>query len=199
MSKNLPTHLSSKLEINYNKHSAYLTDRVTLKSVLPGIIFGFLLAALGFYEWFNAFGSGGKELIPNDPISLYQPTFAVWFFDLTFIILGLSVFTTNVLLYIRYNKYIIKKNVAIIVKRPVFRKKIVLQETLDKYIGVRFRIEFMESGFMTQNRYIVELYHQNPEKIIPLYITKSSKDVRAKWKEYAIRRRVFSRKSPSAP
>jgi membrane protein YdbS with pleckstrin-like domain len=43
----------------------------------------------------------------------------------------------------------------------------------------------MESGFMTQNRYIVELYHPNPEKIIPLYITKSSKTVRSKWKEYA--------------
>ena len=164
---------------------SYLTDKVKLKSVLPGVIFGFLLAALGFYEWFNAFGVGGKELIPSDTTSLYKPTFAVWFFDLCFIILGLSLFITNALLFIRYNKYIIKNNSVIIVKRPIFREKIILQESLDKYQGVRFRIEFMESGFMTQNRYIVELYHQNPEKIIPLYITKSAKTVRSKWKEYA--------------
>ncbi len=184
MSKNLPSHFSNKLEINYNKHTAYLTDKVKLKSVLPGIIFGFLLAILGFYEWFNAFGSGGAELIPSDKV-IYKPTFAVWFFDLCFIILGLSLFITNALLFIRYNKYIIKNNSVIIVKRPIFREKIILQENLDKYQGVRFRIEFMESGFMTQNRYIIELYHQNPEKIIPLYITKSAKTVRAKWKEYA--------------
>ena len=185
MSKNLPSHFSNKLEINYNKHTAYLTDKVKLKSVLPGIIFGFLLATLGFYEWFNAFGSGGHELIPSDPSSTYKPTFAVWVFDLCFIILGLSLLITNFLLFIRYNKYIIKNNNVIIIKRPIFREKIILQENLDKYIGVRFRIEFMESGFMTQNRYIVELYHQNPEKIIPLYITRSAKTIRLKWKEYA--------------
>ena len=185
MNKNLPSHFSNKLEINYNKHTAYLTDKVKLKSVLPGVIFGFLLAALGFYEWFNAFGVGGKELIPSDTTSLYKPTFAVWFFDLCFIILGLSVFFTSFILYIRYNKYIIRNNNVIIIKRPVFRDKIILQEPLDKYNGVRFRVEFMESGFLTKNRYIVELYHTTPEKIIPLYISGSAKNVRTKWKEYA--------------
>ena len=186
MNKNLPSHFSSKLEISYNKHSAYLTDRVKMKSVLPGIIFGFLLATLGFYEWFNLFeGSGGKELIPADTSSVYTPSISVWFFDLCFILMGLGVFFTNVLLYIRYNKYIIQNKNIIIVKRPILREKIILQEHLDNYTGVRFRVEFMESGFLTQNRYIVELYHQNPEKVIPLYITKSAKNVRSKWKEFA--------------
>lgn len=186
MSKNLPTHFSNNLEINYNKNTAYLTDRIKFKAVMPGIVFGLLLAVLGFYEWFNSFGNGGKELIPvNDGVALYKPLVAVWFFDLCFLILGLSLFITSLLLYIRYNKYIIRNNSVIIIKRPVFREKIILQEDLDKYTGVRFRIEFMESGFLTQNRYIVELYNNNPEKTIPLYITKSAKKVRLKWKEYA--------------
>ena len=185
MTKSLPTHFSDRLEINYNKNTAYLTDRVKLKSVLPGIIFGLLLASLGFYEWFNVFGGGVKELVPTGETTAYKPTLSVWFFDLCFIILGFSVFFTNIILYIRYNKYIIRNNSVIIIKRPVFREKIILQESLDKYSGVRFRVEFMESGFLTKNRYIVELYHSNPEKIIPLYITKSAKNVRTKWKEYA--------------
>ena len=186
MIKNLPTHFSNKLEINYNKNTAYLTDRVKLKSVLPGIVFGLFLAALGFYEWFNSFGSGGKELIPlQDGSVAYTSAIAVWFFDLCFVILGLALFLSNLLLFIHYNKYIIRNNNVIIIKRPVFKDKIILQETLDKYAGVRFRVEFIELGFMTQNRYIVELYHKNPKKSIPLYISKSAKNVRLKWKEYA--------------
>lgn len=186
MNKNLPPHFSNRLEINYNKHTAYLTDRVKLKSVLPGIVFGLLLVALGFYEWYNSFGGGGTELIPlQDKNALYTPVFAVWFFDLCFVIIGLALFFTNALLFIRYNKYIIKNNNVIIIRRPAFKNKIILQETLDKYSGVRFRVEFMEMGFLTQNRYIVELYHKNPKKSIPLYISKSAKNVRLKWKEYA--------------
>ena len=185
MNKKLPTHFSNKLEINYNNHTAYLTDRVKLKSVLPGIIFGLLLAALGLYEWFNAFGSGGVELVPADTSLPYKPTVAVWVFDLCFIVLGVGIFLTNVFLFIRYNKYIIADKNVVIIKRLIFRDKVILQENLDKYTGVRFRVEFMESGFLTQNRYIVELYNPNYEKIIPLYITKSSKNIRKKWKEYA--------------
>ena len=185
MSEKLPTHFSNKLEINYNKRTAYLTDRIKLKSVLPGIIFGLLLAVLGLYEWLNAFGPGGSELVPADGSLPYKPTVAVWFFDLSFILLGLGICITNIFLFIRYNKYIIADNNVIIIKRLIFRDKVILQDNIEKYSGVRFRIEFMESGFLTQNRYIVELYHPNHEKIIPLYITKSSKNVRKKWKEYA--------------
>ena len=185
MNEKLPTHYSNKLEINYNKHSAYLTDRVKLKAVLPGIIFGLMLAVLGLYEWLNAFGGSGGEITPVDTAVTYKPVLAVWFFDLCFILLGLGIFITNIFLFIRYNKYIIKDNSVIIIKRLIFRDKVILQENLDKYTGVRFRVEFMESGFLTQNRYIVELYNPNFEKIIPLYITKSSKNVRKKWKEYA--------------
>ena len=184
MNKNLPTHFSNKLEINYNKRRSFLTDRIKLQPVLPGIIFGLLLAVIGIYEWSNSFGVGAKELIPSDTTP-YKPILSVWFFDACFIILGLSMFVINLLLYIRYNKYSIFNNKVTIIKRPIFCKKIILQENLDNYTGVRFRIEFMESGFLTQNRYIVELYHKNPEKVVPLYVTKNAKNVRKKWKEYA--------------
>ena len=38
---------------------------------------------------------------------------------------------------------------------------------------------------MTCNKYIIELYHKDTDKIVPLYISTSSSGIRSKWKEYA--------------
>ncbi len=180
----VPSHFSNKLELNYKKRDAFLTDRADLKLLLPGIVFGFLLFLLGVYEWSNAF-KGGTEIIPADEAIVYRPVLAVWFFDLCFALVGIGMVVTNILLYIRYNKYkFIGKKVTII-KRPILHDKLIMQEELKNYTGVRFRVEFLQSGFLTQNRYIIELYHPNPEKIVPLYLSTSAKGVRKKWKEYA--------------
>ena len=180
----VPSHFSNKLELNYKKRNAFLTDRADLKLLLPGIVFGFLLFLLGVYEWSNAF-KGGSEIIPASETVVYHPVLAVWFFDLCFALVGIGMVVTNILLYIRYNKYkFIGKKVTII-KRPILHDKLIMQEELKNYTGVRFRVEFLQSGFLTQNRYIIELYHPNPEKIVPLYLSTSAKGVRKKWKEYA--------------
>lgn len=185
MNNIVPNHLSHSLELDYKNRKRFLVDRVKIKRLIPGIIFGFLLFLLGIYEWFNAFGNGGEEIVPAGDISAYKPFLSVWFFDLCFIMVGLGMVITNVLLYIRYNKYkIIGKKVTII-KRPICREKIIIQEGLENYRGVRFRVEFLQSGFLTQNRYVVELYHTNSEKIIPLYLSTSARGVRSKWKAYA--------------
>lgn len=181
----IPCHLSNKLEFNYKKREAFLTDRASLKFLLPGIVFGFLLFLLGVYEWFNVFENGGEELIPAGEIPDYRPVLAVWFFDLCFALVGIGMVVTNILLYIRYNKYKFVGKKVTIIKRPIFHDRLVCQEDLKNYTGVRFRVEFLQSGFLTQNRYVIELYHPNPEKIVPLYLSTSAKGVRKKWKEYA--------------
>lgn len=185
MNNIVPSHLSNKLELNYKKRNSFLTDRANLKLLLPGIVFGFLLFLLGIYEWLNAFESGGEEIIPAADIPAYHPFLAVWFFDLCFVVVGLGMVITNIMLYIRYNKYKFNGKKVTIIKRPILRDKVILQEDLQNYTGVRFRVEFLQSGFLTQNRYVVELYHPNPEKIVPLYLSTSARGVRKKWKEYA--------------
>ena len=185
MNNIVPNHLSNKLELGYNKKHFYLTDRVVLYRLLPGIVFGFLLFLLGIYECLNAFRFGGEELIPSDTAKISVSSVEVYFFDLCFIIVGLGTFISNVLFYIRYNKYKLNKGVVTIIKRPVFGEKITIDEDLKNYSGVRFRVEFLQSGFLLKNRYIIELYHKNPEKIVPLYISTSDKDIRKKWKQYA--------------
>lgn len=181
---NIPTHFSNKLELNYKKRDAFLTDRANLKLLLPGIVFGFLLFLLAVYEWSNAF-EGGSEIVPANDIVTYQPVLAVWFFDLCFALVGIGIMVTNILLYIRYNKYKFIGQKVTIIKRPILHDKLILQESLKNYTGVRFRVEFLQSGFLTKNRYVVELYHPNAEKIVPLYLSTSSKGVRRKWKDYA--------------
>ncbi len=185
MNNATPCHLSNKLDFDYHKGRSFLTDRANIKLLLPGIVFGFLLFLLGMYEWFNAFRTGGEEIVPLGEKVIYQPFLAVWFFDLCFVIVGLGMVVTNIFLYLRYNKYKFNGDKVTIIKRPVFREKLILQENLKNYTGVRFRVEFLQSGFLTQNRYVVELYHQNPEKIIPLYLSTSAKGIRRKWKEFA--------------
>lgn len=179
-----PSHLSNHLELQYNQRKLFLTDRIGLKFLLPGIIFGFLLFLLGCYEWANVF-KGGEEIIPAADISSYQPVLSTWFFDLCFVLVGLGMVVTNILSYLRYNKYKFNKGSVTIIKRPIFREKLILHEALENYTGVRFRVEFLQSGFLTQNRYVIELYHPNSEKIVPLYLSTSSKGIRKKWKEYA--------------
>ncbi len=185
MNNTVPTHLSNKLAFNYKNRKAFLTDRVDLNTLIPGIIFGFLLFLLGIYEWLNVFQGAGDEIIPIAEQPVYTSFFAVWFFDLCFVLVGLGMVITNILLYIRYNKYKIVGQKVSIIKRPILRDKISVQEDLKNYIGIRFRVEFLQSGFLTKNRYVIELYHPNSEKIVPLYLSTSSLGVRRKWKEYA--------------
>lgn len=181
----IPCHLSNKLAFDYKNKDDFITDRARFKFLLPGIVFGFLLFLLGVYEWLNAFELGGEELIPEGETIVYQPVLAVWFFDLCFALVGISMVVMNILLYIRYNKYKFVGKKVTIIKRPIFRDRVILQEDLKNYTGVRFRVEFLQSGFLTKNRYVIELYHPNPEKIIPLYLSTSANGIRRKWKEYA--------------
>ncbi len=185
MNQNIPCHLSNNLEFDYKRKPAFVTDKAKLRSLWPGIVFGALLFLLGLYEWLDMFRSGGEEIMPKDTALIYKPILAVWFFDLCFALVGAGMVVTNILLFLRYNKYkFVGKKISII-KRPVFRDKVVMSEELKNYTGVRFRVEFLQSGFLTKNRYIIELYHPNPEKIVPLYLSTSAKGVRKKWKEYA--------------
>jgi hypothetical protein len=185
MSAVVPTHLSNKLEFSYKNRSFWLVDRANFKLLLPGIVFGILLFLLGFYELCHAFENGGEELVPTEDVQIYHPLLAVWFFDLCFMAVGLGMALTNIFLYLRYNKYRFWGKKVTLIKRPFWHDKITIQEDLKNYTGVRFRVEFLQSGFLTQNRYIIELYHPNAAKIVPLYISTSSKGVRRKMKEYA--------------
>ncbi|MBQ8677808.1 MAG: hypothetical protein IJ529_05020 [Alphaproteobacteria bacterium] len=181
----VPLYFSNNLELKLNARRALLTDRAKLSSLLPSVIVGLLLVLLGVYEWLNAF-SGGDLLPPDeDSGSLF---FRPWVFDLCFIIIGLGVVLAAFFRYLSYNKYTFAGQDITIVHRRLFQGKKIIKLLLSDFSGVRFRVEFCQRGFLIKNRYIVELYHKNVDKMVPLYISVRDNNVRRKLKEYA---RIF--------
>ncbi len=184
-------HLSHKSEFSIKKLQklpAKISDRTNWRFQLPGIIFGALLFLLGLYEMLNGFRYSNPnvaEIIPQEALPTYQPAVAPLFFDIVFILVGLGISMASVLSYIRYRKFIFDGKNMIIGDRPIFGKKRIVTESIKNYLGVRFRIAFYQSGLINCNKYIIELYHKDPSKIVPLYISTSPEGVRKKWKEYA--------------
>ena len=188
MNNSAANHFSHKLELNLSRFPAKVSDRTSWRFLLPGIIFGALLFLLGLYEMLNGFdytNPNVAEIIPAEAVPSYQPLITPVFFDVIFMIVGLGIICASVLSYIRYRKFIFDGKNMIIGERPVFGAKRIVTESIKNYLGVRFRIAFYQSGLINSNKYIVELYHKDPSKIVPLYVSTSSENVRKKWKEYA--------------
>lgn len=188
MSYCVPNHLSHKLEFRLNRLPTKMSDRTRWQFMLPGLVFGALLFALGLFELLSGFeytNANVAEIVPQSDVSQYKPLLSPDIFDIVFMLIGLGMMTAAVFSYIRYRKFIFDGKTMIIGDRPVIGKKRIVQESIKNYLGVRFRIELFQTGFINGNRYIIELYHKNPERIVPLYISTSPKDVRRLWKEYA--------------
>lgn len=184
-------HLSHKLEFSLKKLQklpAKISDRTSWRFLLPGIFFGALLFLLGLYEMLNGFRYSNPnvaEIIPTEAMPTYQPVVTPIFFDVIFMVVGFGMILASIFSYIRYRKFIFDGKTMLIGDRPVFGAKRIVKENLKNYQGVRFRIAFYQSGLINSNKYIIELYHKDPCKIVPLYISTSPENVRKKWKEFA--------------
>lgn len=191
MNSCITNHLSHKLEFSLKKLKklpAKISDRTSWRFLLPGIIFGALLFLLGLYEMLNGFRYSNPnvaEIIPIEALPTYQPAVTPIFFDIIFMVVGFGMILASVFSYIRYRKFIFDGKTMLIGDRPVFGAKRIVKESIKNYQGVRFRIAFYQSGLINSNKYIIELYHKDPNKVVPLYISTSPENVRKKWKEFA--------------
>ena len=191
MNSCITNHLSHKLEFSLKKLKklpAKISDRTSWRFLLPGIIFGALLFLLGLYEMLNGFRYSNPnvaEIIPIEALPTYQPAVTPIFFDIIFMVVGFGMILASVFSYIRYRKFIFDGKTMLIGDRPVFGAKRIVKESIKNYQGVRFRIAFYQSGLINSNKYIIELYHKDPSKVVPLYISTSPENVRKKWKEFA--------------
>lgn len=183
-----PQHYSHKLELNTEKLPSKVSDRTSWRFQLPGIFFGLLLVLLGSYEFLNIFKQmqgGFDNLISDGAVSEYEPLISPAFFDFVFIAVGLGMIAASVMSYIRYRKIFFDGKNVTIINRPVWGAKKSIKENFKNYQGIRLRTELFQSGLVTKNKYIVELYHKDPDKIIPLYISTSPKNIRKIWENYA--------------
>ncbi len=188
MINNTPEHFSHCFTLKTDHFPTRASDRTSWRFQLPGIVFGALLAFLGIYELLDGFRhiSGGRDDISAiSEASSYQPLITPAFFDIIFIIIGVGMIVASIASYLRYKKIILDGKTVNVIYRPVLGSKITFKENIKNYTGVRLRIEFFQFGFLNKNKYIVELYHKDPKKIIPLYISTSGKNIRRIWEQYA--------------
>lgn len=172
----VPDHFSSHLKFDFKKLPATVIDRSSLLKIFTGFIFGVLLLCLGFFEllsFLKAEGQIGKSLL------------TVEFFAFATVLIGLGLIAGSVFSFNRYKHISFDGKEFSITYAPSFGVKHRIKEPLENYIGVRLRVLFIQTGLFNRNRYIIDLYHRDSDKIIPLYISTNNKNIRKIWENYA--------------
>lgn len=188
MKYDYPDHFSYNFELPLDKLPTKKSDRISPRVLYPGLLLGLILIVLGSYELLNGMGHEKTvfdELSGNRSGTDYEPFINLAFFDVSIILIGLGIIIALIFSYLRYKKIYFDGKYITVVYRPSWGKKISYKEALNKYSGIRFRIEFYQRGFINGNRYIVELYHKDPKKIVPLYISTNENNIRRIWEYYS--------------
>lgn len=187
MNRNIPKHFSNNFRLNIDKLPSKESDRLNLYILLPGLVLGAALFCLGLFEFIN--GSNNSQPLFDklmlDAGAEYDSFVSPWFFDAVLMLLGAGIVISLFLSHLRYKKIYFDGKSVTMIQRPAIGKKKTFRENIQNYDGVMLRIEFFQCGFMNKNKYIIELYHKNPKKIVPLYISTSENNVRKIWEDYA--------------
>ncbi len=184
MNRNIPHHYSYNYKLDIDKLPSKESDRINLRILLPGIFLGLILVLLGVFELTNGLSSP-QMLFGTDASYTYNSFLSPIVFDIFIIVLGIGIITSLILSNLRYKKIFFDGNTITMIKRNSFGKKDIYKNKIHDFLGVMLRIEFVQCGFMTKNRYIVELHNKSCERTIPLYISTSEKDIRKIWVDYA--------------
>lgn len=172
----VPDHFSSHLKFDLKKLPATVIDRSSPIKLFAGFLCGTLLLGLGFLELLS-FVKAEKTIETS--------LLTVEFFAFVIILIGLGLIAGSFLSFNRYKKITFNGKEFCITYAPSFGIKHRLSETLGNYIGVRLRVLFIQTGLFNRNRYIIDLYHRDSDKIIPLYISTNNKNIRKIWESYA--------------
>ncbi len=172
----IPDHFSSKLNFNLQKTPVSITDRSSLWLVILGWFFGTLLLCLGVFELFSFITAEKAE---------GQSFIVVEIFSFIVIMIAIGLIIASCFSFVRYKKFFFDGKNFTIIYRPAIGVKHQLTESVDNYIGVRLRVLFVQSGLFNRSRYIIDLYHKDSNKIVPLYISMKNKNIRKIWENYA--------------
>ena len=187
MTLNVNDHYSYNFALKINDTPSRAVDRFSHTLTIVAFVFGFMLFALGIYHFTNSNLSGVADIenqLPKTSIKVHSfISPSVFNFIITSI--GMFVMFACFVLFVRYNKIFFDGNYVKVKKRPFLAPIQSFDEPLYNYSGVRLRVKFYQFGILNLNKYIIELYHKDENKIIPLYISLSKKNIRQIWKEYA--------------
>jgi hypothetical protein len=175
----VPDHFSTNFKFTFKglpERAAKACDRASITHILFGFIFGLMLLALGCFELLSF-------LTVED--SMTPKMFMYEIFSIVVIVIGFVVVAFSVVSFIRYKKFIFDGRVFHITYRPALGVKQRFSEPLENYVGIRLRVLFTQVGLINKNKYVIDLFHYDANKIIPLYISTINIDIRKIWEAYA--------------
>ena len=188
MSSMTPNHYSYNFKFNIDKLPAVQKDRVSAKLALTGIVVGLMFLALAAFEAFSFFYYGTPEEfdfdLPNK-MSVNDIMVQRCIFDSILLVIGLVVVAISILALKRYKTIFFDGENVQITYKPMFGEAHTVSEALYNYLGVLLRVEYFQLGLISRNRYIIELYHKDKNKRVPLYMSTSGYGVRTMWESYA--------------
>ena len=190
MTYSAPDHYSYDFKFDIERLPATQKDRLPSRLAACGIIFGFFLFLLGIWEfsmyfWGENSGMFDFELPQQDIAESLK--FQRLTFDAMLIGLGLIVLIISIVSLYRFKEIFYDgENIKIIHKSP-FSNGHTETEYLYNYLGILLKVEYFQLGLINRNRYIIELYHKDKNKRVPLYMSTSDKDIRKIWEYYSAR------------
>ncbi len=188
MADSKPNHYSYKFKFDMEKLPAEQKDRVSRKLSVLGLIFGLAFIALAVFEIISYFYSEPNEIYEFDMPTRFSTQDILmqrYIFDTIALVLGIIIVAISIFTYWRRKViYFDGENIKM-TYLSLFKQPHTEIEALHNYLGVLLRVEYYQLGLMSRNRYIIELYHPEKEKRVPLYLTTSSRNVRQMWEYYS--------------
>jgi len=185
MIASIPKHYSHNFRFNLSRSNPKASDRISAAVVCPGIILGFILIALGLYDFITTNIQQASILPELGTQNVDVDMSYSRYFSFAFIVIGFWTSVSLFLNYLRYKKIIFNKDSITIVYRSRFGKKKIVTEPKSNYVGVCYRTELCHYGIFSKLKSIVELIHEDEKKTIPLFISTRNSNARNIWEDYA--------------
>ncbi|MBO4294962.1 MAG: hypothetical protein J5896_05920 [Alphaproteobacteria bacterium] len=188
MKKTFREHYGHNFYLDINKLSLCATDCISRVSLFFVFCYGLVFAMLGTY-----FATMSKiseatdfeKLISKSAIKTH--TFiSSQVFGTGLIVLGGIMVIVSFFYAFRRKTVTVRDNTIFVTDHPLFGKAHTFSEEIANYAGVRLRLKFCQYDLFSRNKYIIELYHTDCTKIVPLYISTNPKHIRSLWKKYAL-------------
>lgn len=183
-----PNHFSYKFKLDTDHAPVSQTDKFSSHLIFWGLVGGLLFVALGSYEllaYLFDFSDESYDFKLPPEMTLKQLIILRYSFDVLILLLGLIIVTVAICAMRRSKIVYFDGDKVRVTHKTILGKVIVEEEDLYNYTGVLMTVEYYQIGLITRNRYIIELYHPDRNKCVPLYISTSGKDINEIWYHYA--------------
>lgn len=189
MQQGFREHYGQNFHLKLNNYPTKATDRVSRWFLLLALISGLMFLALGSYLIGFTDLSGTTDFerhIAQTSIKVHS-FISTQAFSFILLLLGLGIVLVSVFHLLRSKKIFFDGQTFTVKDFPLIGEPHSFESSLSEYKGVRLRLKFCQYGLLSKNKFIIELYHDDPKKIVPLYISINPKHIRSIWKEYAVR------------